>query len=317
MGRGDSIEFHNPKTDTFCGVKIKGPQSGKSSDRHVNHLLWDSGKTLWAAYENGQLYRYRPSDTQATSFTTVARYVHRRGDKRALSGTILNGLADDGHGSLWVASWDGGVCRIALQSGEVEQLFHNPSAPSSLPGGGMMDIACDRTGAVWVGIHGSGLLCITPPRAESRSYDYRLYNHDPETPQSLSDNRVRAIYFDRSGLLWTGTESGLNTSVPLPGFIHVEIPRQERARGRTTGRGYADLRPGHRHARRSWGQSVARLTRFQRIRHRKRFNLDNSGYRHFSQSSRALSGQSRNLRQFEERPNCDPVRGPAAKPVGG
>jgi PAS domain S-box-containing protein len=227
MGRGDSIEFHNPKTDTFCGVKIKGPQSGKSSDRHVNHLLWDSEKTLWAAYENGQLYRYRPSDTQATSFTTVARYVHKRGDKRALSGTILNGLADDGHGSLWVAFWDGGVCRIALQSGEVEQLLHNPSDPSSLPGGGMMDIACDRTGAVWVGIHGSGLLCITPRRAESRSYDYRLYNHDPEMPQSLSDNRVRAIYFDRSGLLWTGTESGLNTSVPLPGFIHVEIPRQK------------------------------------------------------------------------------------------
>ncbi|HPS01098.1 MAG TPA: two-component regulator propeller domain-containing protein [Candidatus Sumerlaeota bacterium] len=223
-GRGETIEYYDPQTDTFRGVRIKTPETAKSSERHINHLLWDSEGLLWVAYENGNLYRYRAADTQATSFTVAAKYVHKKGDTRSLSGAIPNGIVDDGRGSLWVSLWDGGVSRIDLKSGDVEQIVHNPSDPASIPPGNMMHIARDRNGVIWVGCYGKGLLSITKSGEAGSPYSFHLYSHDSNREKTLSDNRVRPIYCDPSGILWVGTESGLNTGYPGPGFVHVQIP---------------------------------------------------------------------------------------------
>jgi PAS domain S-box-containing protein len=223
-GRGSQIEYYDPRADAFHGVRVKVPETAKSSERHVNHLLWDSEGLLWITYENGNLYRYRAADTQATSFTVVAKYGYKKGDSRSLSGVIPNGLVDDGRGSLWISLWDGGVCRIDLKSGDVEQMIHTPSNPASIPDGYMMLIASDRNGTIWVGSYGKGLLSITKSSEAGSPYAFHLYSHNSDREKSLSDNRIRPIYCDPSGILWVGTESGLNTCLPGPGFIHVQVP---------------------------------------------------------------------------------------------
>jgi PAS domain S-box-containing protein len=39
-------------------------------------------------------------------------------------------------------------------------------------------------------------------------YNFKVYKHDPEDPNSLSDNLIRQIYSDRSGILWLTTFAG-------------------------------------------------------------------------------------------------------------
>ena len=39
-------------------------------------------------------------------------------------------------------------------------------------------------------------------------YTFTVYKHDPEDPNSISDNWIQAIYEDRSGDLWIGTLDG-------------------------------------------------------------------------------------------------------------
>lgn len=39
-------------------------------------------------------------------------------------------------------------------------------------------------------------------------YHFTIYRHDPEDPHSISHNVVRALYEDRTGTLWIGTEGG-------------------------------------------------------------------------------------------------------------
>ncbi len=39
-------------------------------------------------------------------------------------------------------------------------------------------------------------------------YDFTVYKHDPEDPNSLSDSYVWTIYEDSSGILWVGTQAG-------------------------------------------------------------------------------------------------------------
>ena len=55
----------------------------------------------------------------------------------------------------------------------------------------------DITGFIWVGTqHGLN-------RYDGHSF--KLYDHDPKTPDSLSHNLVVSLFEDTSGLLWVGT----------------------------------------------------------------------------------------------------------------
>lgn len=39
---------------------------------------------------------------------------------------------------------------------------------------------------------------------------YQVYLHDPNNPKSLSNHRILQLYENRAGILWIGTNDGLN-----------------------------------------------------------------------------------------------------------
>ena len=45
-------------------------------------------------------------------------------------------------------------------------------------------------------------------------FEFKTYQHDPKDPNTLSHSRIRALYNDRSGMLWIGTEKGLTRYDP-------------------------------------------------------------------------------------------------------
>ncbi len=60
-------------------------------------------------------------------------------------------------------------------------------------------------GVLWVGTKLKGLVKIN---LESGSL--QQFQHDPEDSQSLSSNRIWTLHQDTDGVLWIGTDSGLN-----------------------------------------------------------------------------------------------------------
>ncbi len=68
-------------------------------------------------------------------------------------------------------------------------------------GNRIVSVAQDNYGFLWFASHGL------------HRYDgYRLksYWHDPADPNSLSDDAVRVVVKDRTGVLWIGTRRGLD-----------------------------------------------------------------------------------------------------------
>lgn len=61
-------------------------------------------------------------------------------------------------------------------------------------------IVQDHAGFMWIGTE-DGL-------NRYDGYNFKVYKHDPEDPNSISNNDIWCLYVDRKGILWIGTFSG-------------------------------------------------------------------------------------------------------------
>ena len=73
-------------------------------------------------------------------------------------------------------------------------------------------IAQDQAGFMWFGTE-DGL-------NRYDGYQFTVYKHDPENPNSISSNNIWCLYVDRNGFLWIGTfTDGLNRFDPKSAFF--------------------------------------------------------------------------------------------------
>jgi ligand-binding sensor domain-containing protein len=92
----------------------------------------------------------------------------------------------------------------------------------------------DRQGMLWVGSSGDGV-----ERYDPKTDEWRLFQHDPADPASLSNNFVESILEDpgQPGVLWFGTAGGLNKLVlPQSGVSTSNVDFRSLREG-------ADLKP--------------------------------------------------------------------------
>jgi streptogramin lyase len=114
-------------------------------------------------------------------------------------------LIFDHNGTLWAATF-GGVSRFDRATGTF--ITYTPEKQNTIQ---YQEIKEDSKGILWLGAQ-SGL-----HRFDPRTGQFTIYEHDPNDPRSLSDNRVNSVHFDRSGNMWVGTQNGLGKFDPSTG----------------------------------------------------------------------------------------------------
>ena len=80
--------------------------------------------------------------------------------------------------------------------------FTKLSVDQGLSQSSVFTILQDSTGLMWFGTE-DGL-------NKFDGYNFTVFKHDPEDPNSLSSNTILDIYEDREGKLWIGTSQGLD-----------------------------------------------------------------------------------------------------------
>jgi ligand-binding sensor domain-containing protein len=77
-------------------------------------------------------------------------------------------------------------------------------------------IYADSNGIIWVGTSGAGL-----DRLDPETGIFTHFHHDAKVPSSLGNENVNAILIDKQGILWIGTDGGLDQFDPKTNkFIH-------------------------------------------------------------------------------------------------
>jgi len=149
---------------------------------------------LWVGTYGHGLFRFDP---RTRSFI---RFRHDSTDPHSLSNDIVPRLFVDHEGTLWAATHDGLDRFNATTNSFIPYIMELGSTHPHY-----LAITEDRKGVLWLGTETSGLV-----RFEPATGKFTTYQHDENRAETLSDNRVNSILFDRSGTMWVGTQVGLD-----------------------------------------------------------------------------------------------------------
>ena len=162
---------------------VEGDPESIAED-HITALLEDGQGTMWVGLNSIEPNSFA---LRAGSFRRVLPTLGSHGGGERLIGSIFK----DREGTLWVGST--GLNRIDPENGVTTYYDTTHSTVST----GVIAIAQDATGDLWLGTIGQGLKRFNP-----RTGSLKSYVHDPSNQNSLSDDVVSDLRFDGSDNLW-------------------------------------------------------------------------------------------------------------------
>lgn len=163
------------------------------SQNAVSAIVQDRRGFMWFGTKDG-LNRY-------DGYEFVV-FRHDPFDSTSISDSEITVLFEDGQGRLWVGTRGGGLNRFDRNREQFERLVLAPARTITA-------IAEDAAGAIWVGSLGEGLYRLTIDSNDGAVTAVRFV-HSAADPSSVSDDRIRALLVDRRGVLWVGTDAGLD-----------------------------------------------------------------------------------------------------------
>ncbi len=206
--QGGGVNKFDPRTSAFAHHQAD-PANNGLSDNNIFALSEDGEGRLWIGTLGGLDFLDRASGR-------YTHYRHRPDDPTSLPDDRVSVLLHDRQGTLWAGAIGHGLSRFDPRTETFEHFRHDPDRPGSLGGRVVSVLYEDRQGLLWVGTYGGGLDrfdgAASGGAATGRDAETFVHHrHDPELPDSLSDNQVTAIAEHAAGHLWVGTfHGGLN-----------------------------------------------------------------------------------------------------------
>ncbi len=203
----DKLVFTNDKYELLNSSTVNlGDAIG------VTCLLEDSNGNIWVGTWGAGIHILPYGDT-------LGKYeIRNTGMENSLSDDIIQAFYEDRFGNIWIGT-ETALDLYNPQTGEIKNFFHDPENDNSLAQYGVQanTIVEDAYGCMWIGTWG-GLTRMIPKDNTVNSfdveYDFVRYNHDPENENTISDNRIISLYYDKfidENEIYAGTYgSGLN-----------------------------------------------------------------------------------------------------------
>jgi len=235
IGTGQALDRLDPKTETFTHFRID-PADTQTPEGTVVHISQDRNGFLWLATgaglqrldpASGNLIHFRhdptnprglPSnDVNWTGEDSSGRFWVSTSDgldefDRAtglityhvpITEAVRTSFFEDSRGNFWITYASGnGLALLDRAANTLTRysFYRQEPSPSDLTG--VMGIAEDKDGDLWLGSPGFGLL-----RFDRAKNAFVHYGHRPEDPQTIAEDKVIALFADRSGSIWAGLHS--------------------------------------------------------------------------------------------------------------
>jgi signal transduction histidine kinase/ligand-binding sensor domain-containing protein/DNA-binding response OmpR family regulator len=167
------------------------------SQSNVTCILQDSRGFMWFGTKDG-INRY--DGYRFTVYKNIAT------DSNSLSHNFIKNIIEDDKGTLWIATWGGGVDCFDPNKKKFTHYKHQENNANSIGDNFINCLQFDEDGVLWIGTQTSGLNRLNLNTNQVTRYVFRSND-----PTSISDNFITTIYKDSRNRLWAGTlRNGLN-----------------------------------------------------------------------------------------------------------
>ncbi len=209
FGTEDGLNQYDGYKFKIIRHKPEDPNSLSYND--ISALCVDRNGIVWIGTFNAGLNRYDQTKKIFTRFHNEIRNIN------SLSHNNINAILEDNLGNLWIGT-ENGLNKLIVED-SLKQIYSfkhflfDAKNPNSISGDCILSICQDKSGNIWIGTN-DGLNKIIHEEINSLSPAFIKYKSDQKNKKSISNNIVRAIFQDSYGVLWIGTDNGLNKFIP-------------------------------------------------------------------------------------------------------
>ena len=166
--------------------------SGELAHDKVLSLLRDHAGNMWVGTEDGcSVFQVLKNQWEQVKFTLS--------ESQAELNNAVKAIEEDSQGRIWLGTRDG-VFVYQPGQGTLYHLQVRDPAERSLDSENLWDLAFDGRDYVWGATHDQGLM-----RWDIKTMQGTRFFVDATFARGLNTNAMRALFFDRTGLLWIGT----------------------------------------------------------------------------------------------------------------
>jgi ligand-binding sensor domain-containing protein len=189
---------------SLSGVDLKTGERTNLRERLNLHsdvisMAQDARGRVWLGTSGAGLVRVDRSGE-------VHRYEHDPANPKSIGHEVVNDVLVDHAQNVWLATW-GGLSRFDEQRGEFETYRPAGMNPRYLA------LAEDARHQLWLATHLYGLQRFEPGTGKFTTYPAGA------GAKGVSNGRVNAVHVDRRGIVWAGTQNGLDALDPVTGSI--------------------------------------------------------------------------------------------------
>jgi diguanylate cyclase (GGDEF)-like protein len=194
IGTANGLALYQRQSDDFATYRHDPVDPSSLPDDSVISLYEDSSG-LWVGTKTGGAAHW---NSRSWSFGH-----HPREAAGPFGDTNPSAFATDADGTLWIATFGGGLSAINPRSDSVIHYRHRDGDSASLPDDRVMSLLVDHENTVWAGTMSGGLA-----RLDRRTGRFQVYNYNPGDPTSLPASGIMSLLEDSRGRLWAGTFGG-------------------------------------------------------------------------------------------------------------
>ncbi|HEY0732476.1 MAG TPA: two-component regulator propeller domain-containing protein, partial [Chitinophagaceae bacterium] len=188
IGTDDGLNRYDG--NNFFVYKNTPGNSLSVSGNTITDIHEDKQGVLWIATADGGLTRY---DYRLAPSKQFRHFKHNPSNKNSIPVNIINAIAEDQHGYLWLATGGAALLRFDKQ----KEVF------ATLNGAGawtIYDLCFDSKGMIWAGKEGGSILKVNPSTLK--------WETDPKYDNlyaSLPHVVVTSLFRDRKDNIWFGS----------------------------------------------------------------------------------------------------------------